>query len=157
MIYIAILLACLAIAAAFLTWRRTTQLNVELVKARSTISDLSRGVREMRGELKQTRQQISLMARQGNNAFKFEPNTLVRDALVMHPGVQEIFTHIHIDSDAEVAINGDHTLEQVAIGHQRKPEHLVAALNGLFEQDLTGAPPPQPDQAGLIQIEPIQE
>jgi len=116
---------------------------------------LSRGVREIRGELQQTRQQISLMARQGNNAFTFEGTTLVRDALVMHPGVKEIFTHIHMDSDATVAINGDDTLEKVAIGHDRKPDHLVAALNSLFDQDLTDPPPTQPDSTGLIQIEPL--
>ena len=155
MIYITLILACIAIALAFLTWRRGNQLNVELVKARSTILDLSRGVREIRGELQQTRQQISLMARQGNNAFTFERTTLVRDALVMHPGVKEIFTHIHTDSDATVAINGDDTLEKVAIGHDRKPDHLVAALNSLFDQDLTDPPPTQPDSTGLIQIEPL--
>jgi|GEM_PF-2847097 hypothetical protein len=155
MIYITLILACIAIALAFLTWRRGNQLNVELVKARSTILDLSRGVREIRGELQQTRQQISLMARQGNNAFTFEGTTLVRDALVMHPGVKEIFTHIHMDSDATVAINGDDTLEKVAIGHDRKPDHLVAALNSLFDQDLTDPPPTQPDSTGLIQIEPL--
>jgi hypothetical protein len=155
MIYITLILACIAIALAFLTWRRGNQLNVELVKARSTILDLSRGVREIRGELQQTRQQISLMARQGNNAFTFEGTTLVRDALVMHPGVKEIFTHIHMDSDATIAINGDDTLEKVAIGHDRKPDHLVAALNSLFDQDLTDPPPTQPDSTGLIQIEPL--
>lgn len=156
MIYVAVILACVALAAAFLSWRRANQLNVELVKARTMIIDLSRGVREMRGELKQTRQQITLMARQGEKGFKFENSTLVRDALVMHPGVKEIFQHIHLDSPAEAAINGDDTLEQVAIGHERKPEHLLAALNGLFEQDLTGGQP-QPESTGLIQIEPMSE
>ena len=158
MIYIAIILAFLALCTAFLGWRRANQINVELVKARTMILDLSRGVREMRGELKQSRQQITLMARQGNNAFKFEPTTLVRDALVMHPGVKEVFQHIHLDSEGTVAINGEDTLEQVAIGHQRKPEHLVAALNSLFEQDFTAGPPaPQPNSSGLIQIEPMSE
>ena len=155
MLYIAIILSCVAILMAFSNWRRANHFSVELVKARTMILDLSRGVREMRGELKQARQQISLIARQGNNAFKFEHTTLVRDALVMHPGAKEVFTHIHLDGNAGVAINGDDTLEKVAIGHQRKPEHLLAALNGLVEQDLTGSAPPQPDSSGLIQIEPI--
>ena len=93
MLYIAIILSCVAILMAFLNWRKANHLNVELVKARTMILDLSRGVREMRGELEQTRQQISLIASQGNKAFKFEHTTLVRDALVLHPGVKDlIFT-----------------------------------------------------------------
>lgn len=150
MTYIALTLALGALIFAFVSYRRHNKLQVELVKSRGMVFDLSRGVREIREELKQTRHQLQIIMQQGNGAFRFEKTTRVRDAMAMHPAVRDIFAGFHLGGCSSCAINEEDTIEQVAVGHQKDINLLLTTLNGLMDQGIDAKP--VQDAGGLLTI-----
>ena len=152
MIYIVLTLATVALILAFVCWRRFNKLQIELVKSRNMVFDMNRGVREIRDELKQTRQQLQLVMRHSGHNFRFEKNTLVEEALIMHPGVRDVLASLHLSGDANSAINDDHTLEEVAVGHQKDVNLLLNTLNSLLDQGINAKPVQETDGSDLLSI-----
>ena len=152
MTYIALTIALIALALAFVSYRNYNKLQIELVKSRGIIFDLSRGVREIREELKQTRRQVQIVMQQGSDTFRFEKATRVRDAMAMHPDVRDIFAHFHLGGCSSCAINEDDTIEQVAIGHQKDVDLLLTTLNSLFDQEIDARSVPGTGGSGLLTI-----
>ncbi len=154
MSYILLALTLAALVMAFLAWRRANALQVELVKTRSMVFDLSRVVREVREELKQTRRQVHLYMRQGGDMYRISVATSVRDAMTMHPGIRDVFASIHAGGKAKVAINEDDTIEQVASSHGKDVSLVLDTLNEMLEKGPGTHTMPGSD-GGLIQIAPL--
>ncbi|MBT5874422.1 MAG: hypothetical protein HOH43_13470 [Candidatus Latescibacteria bacterium] len=157
MIYFLIGLSLVALVVSFLAWRRSNKLQVELVKLRSLVFDLSRGVREIREELKESRRQVHLMMQHGGKVMQIEATTQVRDAMAMHPGIRDVFASIHMRSGSKSAIGDEDTIAQVAAGHEKDINLLLGVLNEVLEKSPDEPVVQNSDDTGLIQISPMPE
>lgn len=155
MTYLLIGLSLAALMISFLAWRRANKLQVELVKSRSLVFDLSRGVREIREELKESRRQVHLMMQHGGKGMQIEATTHVRDAMAMHPGIRDVFASIHMRSGAKSAIGDDDTIAQVAAGHEKDINLLLGVLNEVLAQSPDEPVVRSSEDTGLIQISPM--
>jgi hybrid cluster-associated redox disulfide protein len=63
----------------------------------------------------------------------FRSQTIVADALAMHPKVRWVFAAYHLGGCNACNLAREETLEQVALGYQISLERLLADLNGLVE------------------------
>ena len=61
----------------------------------------------------------------------FEPQTLVAEALTLHPKARWVFAAYHIGGCNGCERSSDETLEQVATGYGIPLERLLADLNSL--------------------------
>ena len=63
----------------------------------------------------------------------FRSQTIVADALAMHPKARWVFAAYHLGGCNACNLAHEETLEQVAHGYQISLEGLLADLNGLVE------------------------
>jgi hybrid cluster-associated redox disulfide protein len=63
----------------------------------------------------------------------FRSQTIVADALAMHPKARWVFAAYHLGGCNACNMAHEETLEQVALGYQISLERLLADLNGLVE------------------------
>ena len=63
----------------------------------------------------------------------FRSQTIVADALAMHPKARWVFAAYHLGGCNACNLANEETLEQVAEGYQISLEGLLADLNGLVE------------------------
>ncbi len=63
----------------------------------------------------------------------FRGQTIVADALAMHPKARWVFAAYHLGGCNACNLAHEETLEQVAEGYQISLERLLADLNGLVE------------------------
>ena len=63
----------------------------------------------------------------------FRSQTIVADALAMHPKARWVFAAYHLGGCNACNLAQEETLEQVALGYQISLERLLADLNGLVE------------------------
>ena len=63
----------------------------------------------------------------------FQPQTVVADALSLHPKARWVFAAYHLGGCRECDRSSNETLEQLARGYQISLERLLADLNSLFE------------------------
>lgn len=61
----------------------------------------------------------------------FDPNTIVADALAMHPKVRWVFAAYHLGGCNACNLAHEETLEQVAEGYRIPLDRLLADLNSL--------------------------
>jgi hybrid cluster-associated redox disulfide protein len=61
----------------------------------------------------------------------FDPNTIVADALAMHPKVRWVFAAYHLGGCNACNLAHEETLEQVAEGYRIPLEKLLEDLNSL--------------------------
>jgi hypothetical protein len=62
----------------------------------------------------------------------FQPETVVSDALALHPKARWVFAAYRLGGCRECERSSDETLEQLADGYQIPLEHLLADLNALL-------------------------
>jgi hypothetical protein len=63
----------------------------------------------------------------------FQPQTVVADALELHPKARWVFAAYHVGGCRQCERSSDETLEQLAEGYQIPLERLLADLNSLLE------------------------
>ncbi len=63
----------------------------------------------------------------------FRSQTIVADALAMHPKARWVFAAYHLGGCNACNLAHEETLEQLALGYQISLERLLADLNGLVE------------------------
>ena len=65
----------------------------------------------------------------------FAPDTVVSDALTMHPKARWVFAAWQLRGCCDCGSAASETLEEVASGYQISLADLLADLNGLFRTD----------------------
>jgi hypothetical protein len=63
----------------------------------------------------------------------FQPQTVVADALELHPKARWVFAAYHVGGCRQCERSSDETLQQLAEGYQIPLASLLADLNSLLE------------------------
>jgi hybrid cluster-associated redox disulfide protein len=134
---VAVIVAVVALAFAYLAMHRSNMVNRRLGTAET---DLAR----VRTELTATRSQLEARLRDATEArrkpepIKFLPTMSIKEAVALHPGVADVLASFNLSGCSSCAISDVDTLEGACRTYGVDEKTLMNALTRLAEPAATG-------------------
>jgi len=139
---IALVVAVVALAIAYLAVRRDGALDQRLSRVSETLFSL-------RSELDETTEKLSAQLadllwaqRRQAGELKFEPTMTIADALQMHPRVAEVLASFHLGGCSQCAVSDVDTIEGACQTYGIDQGALMRALTGLIDTGSGGSDRP---------------
>ena len=139
---IALVVAVVALAIAYLAVRRGGALDHRLSRVDETLFSL-------RSELDETTEKLSAQLadllwaqRRQAGELKFEPTMTIADALQMHPRVAEVLASFHLGGCSQCAVSDVDTIEGACQTYGIDQGALMRALTGLIDTGSGGSTRP---------------
>lgn len=139
----ALILALVALLAAFLAMRRINSLQQHLARANSTAFELRGALNEMQEQMGQQLTELRLSLRQQAGEAIFRPDMTIAEALTVHPKATEALASFHLGGCSQCAVSDVDTLEGACQTYGLDEKALMAALNGLIDGGSAGASAPK--------------
>lgn len=127
----ALILALVALLAAFLAMRRASGLQEQLERASSTVFELRGALNEMQEQMTQQVAELRLNLRQQAGEAVFRPDMTIAEALAVHPKVTEVLANFHLGGCSHCAVSDVDTIEGACQTYGIDQKGLMAALNAI--------------------------
>lgn len=138
----ALIIAIVALLAAFLAVRRASGLQERLDRANSTVFELHGALKELEGRLGQQITDLQLNLRQRSGEAIFRPDMTIAEALAVHPKVNEVLAGFHLGGCSHCAVSDVDTIQGACQTYGLDEKALMAALNSLIAGGSGGATGP---------------
>lgn len=128
----ALIIAVVALLAAFLAVRRAGSLQERLDSANSTVFELRGALNELDERLGQQLLDLQLNLRQQAGEAIFRPDMTIAEALAVHPKVNEVLADFHLGGCSQCAVSDVDTIQGACQTYGLDEKALMAALNSLI-------------------------
>jgi len=139
---IALVVAVVALAIAYLAVRRAAALDQRLSRASDDLFSLRSELDETREKLSAQLADLRWAQRRQAGELKFEPTMTITDALQMHPRVAEVLASFHLGGCSQCAVSDVDTIEGACQTYGIDQGALMRALTGLIEPGSGGSARP---------------
>ncbi len=134
----ALIVALVALLAAFLAIRRASGLQERLERANSAVFELRSALNETQEQVRQQVAELRLNLRQQAGEAIFRPNMTIAEALAVHPKVNEVLANFHLGGCSHCAVSDVDTIEGACQTYGIDQKGLMAALNAIAAGGTTG-------------------
>jgi hybrid cluster-associated redox disulfide protein len=130
---IALVVAVIALAIAYLAVRRVGALDLRLSRVTDNLVSLRSELDEGQKQLSLQLADLRLIQRRQEGELRFEPSMTIADALQVHPRVAETLASFHLGGCSQCAVSDVDTIEGACQTYGIDQSALMNALNGLIE------------------------
>lgn len=128
----ALIIAVVALLAAFLAVRRASSLQEQLDNVNRTTFELRGALNELDERLGQELKVLRLSLRQQSGETIFRPDMTIAEALAVHPKVNEVLGNFHLGGCSHCAVSDVDTIQGACQTYGLDEKALMAALNSLI-------------------------
>jgi hybrid cluster-associated redox disulfide protein len=128
---IALIVAILALAVAFLAFRRVSSLQDRLDSAASQLLELRSSLQNTNEEVSQKLAEVKLGMRQQAGEAIFTPKMTIAEAMEVHPRVVEVLASFHLGGCSSCAVSDVDTIEGACQSYGIDQNALMSALNSV--------------------------
>jgi hybrid cluster-associated redox disulfide protein len=130
---IALVVAVVALVAAYLAVRRAGALDQRLSRLSDSVFSLRAEMAEGQEKLSAQLVDLRLAQRRQTGDLKFEPTMTIAEALQVHPRVAEVLSNFRLGGCSQCAVSDVDTIEGACQTYGIDESALMRALNGLVE------------------------
>lgn len=133
-----------AIAAGIYAWKLSGELATasrRLDRYNKALFDAGDEIRRLREQLAEETAQLRVQLRQHQGMAAFAPDMTVREALLVHPQVEQVLAGFHLGGCSHCAVEPEDTLAHAAGQHGVNLQALLANLNLLTAGQANQAAP----------------
>lgn len=134
----ALILALVALLAAFLAMRRASSLQERLESANRAIFELRSALNGLEERQGQQLADLQLSLRRQAGEAIFRPDMTIAEALAVHPKVNEVLASFHLGGCSQCAVSDVDTIQGACQTYGLDEKALMAALNAVISGGASG-------------------
>jgi len=132
---VALIIAAVALIAAYLAMRQVGALDRRLSEVNKGLTELRSAMGKVREQSEERLTEMRLELRRKAGEVLFSPTMTIKEALAVHPRVSEVLADFQLASCSNCAVSDVDTIEGACQSYGIDQPALMAALNGLVGGD----------------------
>jgi hybrid cluster-associated redox disulfide protein len=135
---VAVIVAVVALLFAYLAMHRANLVDQRLAEVATTLVQTRTELGEMRAQLEAHQRDATTDARRKAGTLKFLPTMTIKEAMELHPGVNDVLASFQLSGCSNCAISDVDTLEGACRTYGIDEKTLMSALARLAEPAAAG-------------------
>jgi hypothetical protein len=140
MVYLALLIAVVGLALAWLSFKQNGDLKERIAETNSRIYRLRREKEELQEVTEREIANLRFELLKLKGGLRIAPEMKVGDILTIHPQAQQVLAGFHLGGCSNCSIDGRQSLAEAAAVNGRELEPILVALNTLIDASNGSAP-----------------
>jgi hybrid cluster-associated redox disulfide protein len=130
---LAIIIAAVALIAAYFAIRQAGAVDRRLTEISSSLAELRSALNESREKADAAAAGLRLEMRRRAGELAFAPEMTIKEALAIHPAVGDVLASFHLGGCSQCAVSDVDTIQGACQSYGISQAELMAALNRLIE------------------------